>query len=41
MFNDDKFNLDFILDISVMKNDRTAETCSFDKIKKKKEKKDF
>ena len=35
------FNLDSVLDISVVKNEETAETCNFDEIKKVKEKKDF
>ena len=34
-------NLDFIFDISVVKNEETVETCNFDKIKKSEKKKDF
>ena len=41
LFENDMFNLDSVLDISVVKNEETAETCNFDEIKKVKEKKDF
>ena len=41
LFKNDMFNLNSVLDISVVKNKKAAKTCSFDKIKKLKEKKDF
>ena len=41
LFKDDMFNLDFVLDISVVENEKTAGTCSFDEIERLKEKKDF
>ena len=41
LFRNDMFNLDSVFDIFVMKNEETAETCSFDEIEKLKEEKDF
>ena len=40
LFRNDMFNFDFIFDIFIMKNEKTAETCSFSRIRKSK-KKDF
>ena len=34
LFRNDMFNLSFVLDISVVKNKETAETCSFNEIRK-------
>ena len=41
MFENEICNLDFIFDISVMKNEKTAETCSFDKVEKSENEKSF
>ena len=41
LFENDMFNLSFILDIFVVKNEETVKTYNFNKIEKSKEKKDF